>query len=260
MSNRDQEKNSIACNLLNKHQRDQRCEFDPEPHEYRIDGISYLSVSTIVSTFFPVFNPDEAINKMKNGRSWNPANRYWGMQDFEIKQMWEEKGIIASEKGTFLHEQIERFYLNEPHEKPEEFKLFREFSDDHDFLEAYRTEWRIFDENHKVAGTIDFVAKNGAEFEMYDWKRSHKVVDKVSGKAITNNPWERGSGQLNDMDDTSYNQYSLQQSIYRYILEQNYEVSISKMYLVVLHPDYNQYYKVEVPYLKDKVEYILSTL
>jgi len=252
--------NFIACNLLNTHERDQRCEFDPEPHEYRIDGISYLSVSTIVSGFFPVFNPDEAIRKMKNGRYWNPAHRYWGIQDFEIKQMWEEKGINASEKGTFLHEQIEKYYLDRKFEEPEEFKLFREFSGDHKFLEAYRTEWRIFDEEYGVAGTIDMVAKNGAEFEMYDWKRSLKVIDKITGKAITENRWDQGFGMLKDIDDTSYNQYCLQQSIYRYILEQNYEIEISKMYLVVLHPDYDQYYKVEVPYLKDKVEYILSTL
>ena len=32
------------------------------------------------------------------------------------------------------------------------------------------------------------------------------------------------------------------------------------MYLIVLYPEYNNYFKVEVPYLKDKVEYILKTL
>ena len=32
------------------------------------------------------------------------------------------------------------------------------------------------------------------------------------------------------------------------------------MFLVVLYPDYNQYYKVETPYWKDKVEHILETV
>ncbi len=45
----------------------------------------------------------------------------------------------------------------------------------------------VVDENYGVAGTIDFVAKNGNEFEMYDWKRSLKVIDKITGNAITEN-------------------------------------------------------------------------
>ena len=49
------------------------------------------------------------------------------MQDFEIKQLWEENGIRASEQGTFLHEQIEKFYLDEKYEEPTEFSHFLTF-------------------------------------------------------------------------------------------------------------------------------------
>jgi hypothetical protein len=48
--------------------------------------------------------------------------------------------------------------------------------------------------------------------------------------------------------------------LYKYILEKNYDLNVSKMFLVVLYPEYHTYYKVEVPYLKEKVEYILKTL
>ena len=65
------EPNTIDCNVKNKHERDERCEFDPEFHKYQIDGASFISVTKIISGFFPVFNPDEAIRKMKNGRNWN---------------------------------------------------------------------------------------------------------------------------------------------------------------------------------------------
>ena len=254
------EPNTIDCNVKNKHERDERCEFDPEFHKYQIDGASFISVTKIISGFFPVFNPDEAIRKMKNGRNWNPNHRYWGMQDYEIKQAWEEKGISAAEQGTFLHEQIEKYYLKQEYETPKEFTLFQNFIDNHKHIKPHRTEWRIFDENYGVAGTIDFVAKNGNEFEMYDWKRSLKVIDKITGNAITENRWDRGTGELSDMDDTNFNHYSLQLSTYRYILEKNYGLNISKMYLVIIHPDYDRHYKVEVPYLKNKVEYMLSTL
>lgn len=32
------------------------------------------------------------------------------------------------------------------------------------------------------------------------------------------------------------------------------------MFIVVLHPEYKNYYKLEVPYLKDEVEYILKSV
>jgi len=248
------------CNHTNRHERDERCEFFPFDHIYKIDGAVFTSVTTIVSNFFPVFDAEEAIRKMKNGRNWNPSHRYWGMQDYIIKQMWEQKGIEASEKGTFLHDQIEKFYLGQPYKEPEGFQLFRKFQEEHLSLEPYRTEWRIFDEEYKISGTVDFLAKKNTEYEMYDWKRSLKVVDSISGNPIVENRWEQGFFELNDMGHTSYNHYTIQLSLYRYILEKNYELDISKMFLVVLHPDYKRYYKVEVPYLKDKVEYILGTL
>lgn len=94
---------------------------------------------------------------------------------------------------------------------------------------------------------------------MYDWKRSKKVVNS-SGQPVRINQWQKGVGQLSDIDDTSYNRYSLQQSLYKYIIEKNYGLKVSKMYLIVLYPDYDRYHKVEVPYLKEKTEHILKTL
>jgi hypothetical protein len=248
------------CNTINRHARDERCEFYGSDHIYKIDGTIFSSVTTIISKFFPVFDAEDAIRKMKNGRNWNPSHRYWGLQDYIIKQMWEEKGIEASEKGTFLHDQIEKFYLGYPYQEPIEFGSFRKFNNEHDSLQPYRTEWRIFDEEFQVSGTVDFIAKNGTEFEMYDWKRSLKVVDPSTGNPIVENRWQQGFLGLNDLGDTSFNHYAIQLSMYRYMLEKRYDIHLSRMFLVVLHPDYKQYFKVDVPYFKDRVEYILSTL
>jgi hypothetical protein len=52
----------------------------------------------------------------------------------------------------------------------------------------------------------------------------------------------------------------LQQSLYRYILEKKYNLEISRMFLIVLYPEYDRYYKVETPYWKERIEYILKTL
>jgi hypothetical protein len=244
---------SNGFNLINSHPRDKRIEFYPEPHIYTIDKTPAPSASTVISKFFPEFD------SYGKASSLSPSNPLYGLSVEEIVETWNSRGMEAANKGTFLHEQIEKYYLSENYERTEEFHLFEQFVSDHRDVKPYRSECRVFDEEHHIAGTIDLISKNGAGYDIYDWKRSKKVVDTYSGEPITNNTWGNvGVGQLNDIDDTSYNRYCLQQSLYRYILEKNYNMKISRMFLVVLYPGNDRYYKVEVPYLKDKAEYILG--
>jgi hypothetical protein len=258
------DKISIAFNLQNKHHRDNRIKFYPEPHIYTIDNTPAPSASTIIAKFFPEFDAPhwsrrKAIEKLQAQNEDLSESNIQRMTNIIAKE-WKDKGEKAAQDGTFLHEQIENFYLSQEYERTEEFHLFESFVNENNSIDPYRTEWRIFDEHHHIAGTIDLISKTGNSYEMYDWKRSKKVVNSFNGEPIKNNQWQCGVGHLSDIDDTSYNRYCLQQSLYKYILEKNYGLKVSKMYLIVLYPDYDKYYKVEVPYLKDKAEYILRTL
>jgi len=255
---------SIGFNLINSHPRDKRIEFYPEPHIYTIDKTPAPSASTVISKFFPQFDSPywsrkKAIDRLTSEGIELTESNIQRVAN-QIAKGWKDKGEKAAQDGTLLHEQIEKYYLDQDYEQTDEFQLFKQFVDDHPDIKPFRSEWRIFDEQHHIAGTIDLVSKNGNGFEIYDWKRSKKVVHPITGEPICSNPWQCGVGQLSEIDDTSYNRYCLQQSLYRYILEKNYRLTVTKMNLVVLYPDYDRYYKVEVPYQKDKAEYILSTL
>lgn len=241
-------------NEMNPHARDERIEFSALSHSYFLDGIPVKSSSFLVSRFFTAFDSYSAAKKLR------PSNPLFGKSIDAIVSIWANKGKEASDAGTLLHEQIERYYKGESYEPTDEFGLFLDFANAHADLKPFRCEWRIFDESYHIAGTVDFIAKNKGLYEMYDWKRSKKVVDSRTGRPITNDYWGKtGIGQLKSIDDTSYNHYCLQQSLYKYILEKNYDLQVSKMYLVVIHPDYERYIKVEVPYLKNYVEYMLNT-
>lgn len=244
-------KKLIGHNDKNVHPRDSRITFFPDSHVYHIDKIPAPSASTIIDKFFPEFDMVYWANRKAPEL---------GMSPYEVELMWRKKGDKAAQDGTFLHEDIENFYLNQEYKRTKEIGLFEKFVSDNSTLTPYRTEWRVFDEDYHVAGTIDFISKNGDSYEMFDWKRSKKVVNPIIGEPIIKNQWQKGVGQLSEIDDTSFNRYCLQQSLYKYILEKKYEIKVSKMYLVVLHPDYDKYYKIEVPYLKEKIEYILKTL
>ncbi len=245
----------LEFNLINEHPRDKRIKFYPKPHSYTIDASPAPSVSTLISKFFTEFD------SYGKAATLRPSNPLFGLSVEEIVETWHKSGKDARDKGTFLHEQIEKYYLGEKYEETEEFHLFNKFVSEHKDIKPYRSEWRVFDEEYHIAGTIDLISKNSIGYDIYDWKRSKKVVDIYSGKPITVDTWGKvGIGKLKDIDDTSYNKYCLQQSLYKFILEKNYNLKISRMFLVVLCPEYDNYYKVEVPYWKDWAEYILRTL
>ncbi|HEY4784611.1 MAG TPA: hypothetical protein VIH57_01120 [Bacteroidales bacterium] len=245
---------TIGFNKINAHHRDKRIVFYPESHVYTIDSIPVPSASTVISKFFPEFD------SYGKASTLSPSNPLYGLPIEEIVEIWNKRALEAANQGTYLHEQIERFYLNQTHDETEEFHLFRQFVTDHKDINPYRTEWRIFDEKYNIAGTIDLIASNGNRFEIYDWKRSKKVVD-FAGNPIKIDTWGNcGVGKLSDIPDTSYNRYCLQQSLYRYILESNYGIKISNMFLIILYPDNDRYYKVETPYWRERIEYILNAL
>ena len=120
-------------------------------------------------------------------------------------------------------------------------------------LRPFRSEWRIFDERNKIAGTIDLICRNGSLFDIYDWKRSTKTSPNAT-------VWKYGTNGLDHIPDLYYYKYALQQNMYKFILENNYDVKVNKMYLVVLHPEYDRYVKYEVPQLDKEISIIINSL
>ena len=61
--------------------------------------------------------------------------------------------------------------------------------------------------------------------------------------------------ELNHLDNSSYYKYALQQNIYKYILEHNYQMPISSMNLIVLHENFDRFYRVNLENMqKDKLQ------
>lgn len=235
----------------NSHPRDERIEFDEEPHVYYIDGKDgYISSTTFIHEFFDGFDATAVISKMRQGKNWENHEHY-GKTDDEIREVWKQTAQEASQAGTKMHKYIEDFYngIEPPQEYQEtkEWGMFMKFYDDFKHLVPYRTEWEIFDEEYKIAGSIDiaFLAgtKDGkVDLILGDWKRS---------KAIQwSNVYERtqkyGKIPLDHIVDCNAYHYSLQLNLYRKILEKNYGVSVSQMFLIRIHPGSKRYQKIDI--------------
>lgn len=230
--------------------RDKRIKFDPVEHRYFIDGNpDTISVTQLIDKFFPEFD----------ALYWAPIKAaQLGISTEEILAEWESKRIDSANKGTALHEAIENYYNNKSHNSStKEFGHFLSFRERYKGMTPYRSEWRIFDEDLMVAGTIDMVyKKEDGSLYMFDWKRSEKVVN--NDGTIKHDKFQFAFGELNHLGDNSYNRYCLQQNIYKAILEKRYSHRISSMNLLVMHESYDQFYHIKIPNMDKEINYIFN--
>jgi len=261
----------------NAHFRDKFIKFYNKDHKYIVENdtkSTYTSVTTWNKSFFAPFDENAVIQNIYKGKTYGPSHKYWNMTPEQIKNSWK----LQSSTGTQLHERIGLFMNNyesdeytlkdllvqyeksdeyaEYEKEPEEWKQFIMFVKDHPYLIPFRTEWFIFDEELKLAGSIDMVFKNDdGTLSIYDWKRSGTKLDKHEN-------WNRYAvhGSLKHIPDTKYWIYSIQLNTYKMILERKYGKSIKSMHLVKLHPKNasNNYEIHDVDDLSEEIKTLMN--
>ena len=235
----------------NKHERNERILFDEPTHTYTIDGDSnYTSVTTYVHEHFEKFNADKIIDNMMKSKRW-PQSKYYGCTKDEIKKLWDDNRDTAAEAGTKLHYDIECYYNKIPNENESiEYQFFKNFLEKYTDLIPYRTEWTVFHEELKIAGSIDMVFENkDGTLQIYDWKRCKEITK--------SNSWNKYSTTecIEHLPDTNYWHYCLQLNIYKYILEKKYNKKVTGLYLICLHPDNkgNNFIRIKVGNLENEL-------
>ena len=236
----------------NSHPLDEHIIFDEKPHIYYIEGESYdKSVTSFIHDFFGEFEPDKIIDKFYDMWQSNPSSKYYGLEPDEIKHMWEENGKLQSQLGTKLHQNIELFYNEEEIDYDEvEFEHFMNFHKEHMHLKPFRTEWMIYAKDLKLAGSIDMVYEEEGILHIYDWKRSKEIKEQ--------NQYQEGKYPLSHLPDCNYWHYSLQLNCYKAILEKYYNVKVGDLYLVVLHPDNNNFIKIKAADLQKEIDMLFE--
>lgn len=251
------ENNIKRTEIFKVNNENENVSFDEDTHTYRhpndtTGNASFISVTTLIDRFFP-FDLDSFIQKKAVTEK---TSKEIVLEEF-LKTSEE-----AAEKGTNLHEQIENFLEGKSfNNDTKEFEYFIDFYDQvivsqgFGFVEA---EKKIVSKEYNVSGTIDALFKkpNTDEYIIIDWKRSKKLV-------VDGYPKKYGYGfglsELNHLDNSSYYKYSLQQNVYKYILESSEGLKVSSMKLVVFHPNYSKYYLIPIENMAKEVEIILES-
>ena len=274
---------SYATSFLstkNPHPRDAHIHFDEGPHKYTIQGINgitaeteFTSVTTLIHQQFENFDAKKVIAAMmRNEKKWNDpiANaKYYGKTAEEIEEMWSKAGREASAKGTAMHYKIECFYNTPPPDAddtadaadtPPELQYFMNFHNElvageQATLRPYRTEWTVFHEEARIAGSIDMVYEvieptadqHPPALAIYDWKRCREITKTNRANKFATHP------AIEHLPDTNYWHYALQLNIYKYILQTKYDKKITDLYIIVLHPEAQNYQRIKLPDLQSEV-------
>lgn len=246
--------------IKHRHPRDAAIHFDEPTHVYTVNGTykGWTSCTGFIHNFFPHFDADAVIEKMMSSPKW-PSSKYYGKTAKEIKAEWNSNGASASGAGTAMHLAIEQFLHGHPEIidpaifSTPEWNYFTNFWNDvSGDLVPYRSEWEVWSEEYKLAGSIDmvFYRKSDDSYVIYDWKRSKEIK--------MTNSWENGNAPLDHLPNANYWHYTLQLNTYRWFLETYYGLKISDMYIVIMHPDNSNYQRFRLNRLETEIQDMLA--
>jgi hypothetical protein len=217
--------------------------FREQYHTY-IDnrGSRYVSGTSFFKPYFPKFDAPAIAEKCSRGR--NP--KYAGRDPKEIIAEWRAERKRGSSEGDNVHLYAELWPAADgsPDVLPISGRCAALFERvDAAFLDlilvrAYQviaSEMIVFSPDMLVAGTIDLLLRDPASNTIIiaDWKQN-------KAELTTTNQYRNLAPPLEHLQDTEINKYSLQLSIYQYILirEQYFpEASCVKRMLIHLSPD-----------------------
>ena len=285
----------VMLSNTNPHERDPYIFLDEESHTYHVrhrNGLlstdandwctDHVSVSALWASKFDHFDPDACLSKYFSGWASNSSSKYYCLiqyldlvegrdeeaQKDAIKSLWHENGVRASKLGTAFHKQAENYMNGLPWDDgTPEIRLFehwlREFAQPRN-LRPYRTEMSVFDLSARVAGQIDSLwADEEGKLCMIDWKRCNPKERRDGRLDVLSPAMEcfanrRGLPPFQDVPDTSYGHYCVQQNCYKYMLEQCYGWSVQAMFLVQCHPAMSSPHTVAVPDMQAEVSQLFD--
>ncbi|NOX64842.1 MAG: PD-(D/E)XK nuclease family protein [Chlorobi bacterium] len=215
---------------------------DEADHNYSLESDSSITFTSCTSFVKCFFEPFDRIGIANNLVAHHP--KYMGMMPHELAQEWDHK----AEEGTLVHNEIDEYIKHGKTPKTDKGNLAVSW------LESYKNENHkllsevvIYSKELQLAGTIDLLVydKTNNSFEIFDWKTSRKIEKNAfkNKKGIT--------PATSKLMDCNFIHYSLQLSLYRYLLEEYYNVSVGKTTVVHLNgistiPYESEYFKSEI--------------
>lgn len=231
------------------------CNLDEFSHVYTVKetGQVLTSGTTFIGQFFPKFDAPKVAGEIAEKRGTTPA---------ELLKEWKEKGDRTSHEGTLVHLYSEYIFNDEIDHAPYTIENDVVGKKTVQMLMAIDTlrgkgfevvgvEKVIFSTGLGVAGMIDLLLKNSAgQVVLLDWKTNETLN--------MDNPFQFGLDPLSHLEDSNLIRYTLQLSLYQYILiTEGYfpaEQEFKRLIVHLMEDDNKPYF---CKYLESEIESML---
>ena len=262
--------------------------FKEDGHSYESieeDNIQWLSVTSLVSKFKPKFDKEGQAKKSAK----NKNSKWYGMTVVQIIEAWDNETNRAINLGNFYHNQresdmldfktIERNGTEIPIIKPLVNNDGIKLAPEQKLSDGLYPEHLVYLKSVGICGQADVVEIVDGFININDYKTNKEIKEKgyTNWEGITSKMYK----PINHLDDCNLNHYSLQLSIYAYIIKKhNPSLKIGR--LTIQHVKFkqigedangypiNEHYNgepildeikmYEVPYLKDEVNSLIMWL
>jgi len=217
-------------------------------HKYQLyddPEMEFTSCTTFAKYFF---QPFDKIGIANNLTSTHP--NYMAMTPQMLVEQWDD----IAEEGTLIHNEIEQFIKNNIDEPTrEKSKVAIEWIKNN-FTDKYEvfSEVIIYSKELTLAGSIDILLYDKEEktYKILDWKTNKKIETTSYRNRMGNHQ------ASSNLMDCNFTHYSIQLSLYRYILEKHYNIEVSGTAISHLTDEKVISYKTE--YHKREIENMLK--
>lgn len=230
--------------------------FDEKTHIYTNinTGERYISGTQLLGKYKEKFDSDAIAERTAKKR---------GLTKEQILNEWKESANIATTKGTAIHETIESMLMRIPEKFHSEYsivakKALVEIEKVLGNTSNITSEMLIWNDKLKIASQSDLVQRYTPPFCKHE---IINIIDYKTNKAIdTYNKYNTYMLEpLNNLMECEYNIYSLQLSLYAYLLEKMYpQAKIGKLAIMWLNPHTEEWKTFAVPYMKYDVIRLLQ--
>jgi hypothetical protein len=214
--------------------------FEEDKHVYTYDGVKFDSVTTFIKIFKKPFDLD----------FWSKKKAYERNVDVSVVlDEWEEKGNVANILGTAVHAFIEDFLSGRNPDIPIEDGKSQYAFRVNNFLKFYerklkqlvplKSELKVFSRKWRLAGTIDqpFLFWDNERqkilFLIGDWKTNGVFKSDLHKKG----KYTKLLRPFSNLWENHLNEYSIQISLYRLILEEELGIATDGGFLCHIGPD-----------------------
>lgn len=197
--------------------------FDPKTHTYKKDGAEeYVSVTKLLSKYKQPFDQVTAAAKASKNRK----SKWYGMKPDEIIQVWNKESERSTTLGNWYHDQREKDLLACETISYDSFNLpihaclyddsGYKMATDQKMGEGVYPEFFLYLPSVGIAGQSDRITIANGKVDILDYKTNKEI--KTQGFKNYEGITQKMLYPLNHLDDCNLNHYSIQLSIYMYII------------------------------------------